>query len=123
MSPLTSDVIGPADPDLRELLSGPQIDVSVAVDRRLVRLLAPLLALLLALLALQVALDGSEPDDGREPVQAAGTVRVDRVQRLGHEPIVAAHWASASDSAATCALSALDARSAASRWALRMRSL
>src|SRR5947208_1967982 len=115
MSPLTSDVIGSRRPDLRERSSGPQIDVPVAGHRRLGRLPAALLARLLALVALELALDGSEPDDGREPVRAGGPVGFDRMQRLGHGPIVAAHWASASDAAACCASSAAEARSAAWR--------
>src|ERR1700745_2448814 len=123
MSPLTSGVIGAREPDLRELPSGPQIDVPVARRRRL-RVAPPaLLALLRAPLALGVALDGSERGGALHRVHDARAPGVDRVQRLGHERSVADHWASASASAARCALSWAFTRSAAATCASRMRSL
>ena len=124
MSPLSSDVIGVPGRDLRNFPSGRQIDVAVA-GIRLRRRLSTALARLLTALAGGVALGGREPHRrrGRHGIDLAAEADVDRTQGLHQGVMVAAHWASASAAAATCALSAVEARSAASLCALRMREL
>ena len=126
MSPLTNGVIGVSEEDLRNFFSGQQIEVSTLGHAALgglgLRLTAPF-ASLLATLALGVALELREPHRGRHAIDLAGVPHVDGTQGLHQLAIVAAQDASASASAACWALSAAEARSAAARCALRMRSL